>query len=179
MTIALRSMVGSGLSVSAFRRSPDVLSPKAALSKALRRAGGLEPVSLASVAAASSKGSVMRQSSGHRPTSVGNSPRDIGERLARFLRERHPQKTALSVAAETDIPASTVEKLIERCSAPSATTLWALIRAYGAQVVEASFPDAPEWISEAAHRQRIAEAEAALDRAKVALDKLKTGGRAS
>jgi hypothetical protein len=112
----------------------------------------------------------MRQSSDNRPTSVGFEPTSVGRRVAAQLRERHPVKTAQAVSAETGIPAATIEKLIERENLPSAATLWALLKAYGASFMVATFPDPPRWLTDAAHAERIARAEAALIRAKADLE---------
>ncbi|MGY2051709.1 hypothetical protein [Methylobacterium sp. JK268] len=91
--------------------------------------------------------------------------------LARFLRERHPSKTAIHVAALSGVPVDTVAKLLAREALPSGRTLLALICVYGPELLAAVLPGAnPRWLEGArilADQARL-EAELARTRAEMA-----------
>lgn len=75
-----------------------------------------------------------------------------GERTTAFLRSLHPEKTAANVAADTRgrISAKTVEKMLERQSAPSLANSIILFEVYGPEYMCALMGDrAPEWLSAA------------------------------
>lgn len=92
-------------------------------------------------------------------------------RAVAFLRQRHPVKTAASVAATTGLSAEAVKKWLERSSAPSFVACFALIRAYGPDFLTAVMEHPPAWIDTAARTARrealardIARLTAELDR---------------
>ena len=84
-------------------------------------------------------------------------------RLAAFLRERHPIKTAEHVSAATDLSPATVASLLERGSAPSAMTLLALVGAYGAEGLAALWEQPPAWLIAAARQAERDRIEAQID----------------
>lgn len=68
-----------------------------------------------------------------------------------FLRQRHPLKTPDHVAADTGVPAGTVQKWLDRGSAPSVAHYCRLWLAYGPEFLAATIERAPAWL-DAAHR---------------------------
>ena len=88
-----------------------------------------------------------------------------GERVCGFLRAIYPEKTAANVAADTGIAARTVEKWLERLSAPSWAHGLRLAAAYGPEFLCAVMDAPPTWLTEAgraASRARIEAKIAAL-----------------
>ncbi len=79
----------------------------------------------------------------------------VGERIAAFLRGRHPERTAANVAADTRgrISGKTVEKLLERLSAPSLPTWFVLVETYGPELTCAVMENPPAWLTEAGRAQ--------------------------
>lgn len=82
------------------------------------------------------------------------------ERIIAFLRQRYPSKTADNVAADIGGSAETIQKMIDRCSTPSAITFGRMIITYGPSFLVAVYPASPKWLSDAAQRERLAELEA-------------------
>lgn len=75
--------------------------------------------------------------------------RSLGERVAEFLRRRHPKKTADNVAAETGIPVKTIRTWLQRGSAPDAEGYTALWIAYGPDFLGAiAAGRSPEWLTQ-------------------------------
>lgn len=111
----------------------------------------------------------LRQSGQRSAHRGGMSAQVVGERVAAFLRARHPHKTADYVACDVGISVSTVRKWIERSSAPAAAHFGLLVYAYGPAFLAAVYPGL-SWVEtimalskrEAAQAQ-LAEAEAQLD----------------
>lgn len=115
----------------------------------------------------------MRQSSAFDPTTVGNIPTSVGERVAAFLRTLHPVKPALAVAATTGaVTPAQAEKWFARTSAPSGPALLALIRSYGPEFLAAIFDDAPAWVREAERAEKQAALERQLAETRAMLDAL-------
>lgn len=97
--------------------------------------------------------------------------RTLGERVASYLRAKHPEKTALYVASQIGVSAETVRKCLETGSVPSGAAMLALIRRYRMSFVDGVLgEDADDWIAELARQeeQRRLEAEAATIRQKLA-----------
>ena len=94
----------------------------------------------------------------------------VGERVVAYLRHLHPSKTADNVSAQTGIPAGTIQKWLDRGSAPNADAYCRLGRAYGPDFLAATWDIAPSWLSEAVREQRAAtlQAEIAALEAKLA-----------
>lgn len=97
------------------------------------------------------------------------------ERAVAFIRDRHPAKTAEHVGAETGVPADTVRKWLDGAARPGFDAYSALIAAYGLPFLAAVMIRAPRWLTEAAHAERVAHAEAALVAARAALESAKGG----
>lgn len=87
---------------------------------------------------------------------VSDAPDAAHDRMCEFLRERHPQKTAECVQADTKgrVKARTVQKWFERTSAPSFKPFYILIETYGAEFVAAVAENAPETIRDAARIEK-------------------------
>jgi DNA-binding phage protein len=88
------------------------------------------------------------------PTDVGkNRHLSAGERLAAFLRRRHPYKTAAHVAALAGVAPAAIEKMLEREALPSFATLGRLLAAYGPALLAETMDHPPAWLLEAAARR--------------------------
>lgn len=124
--------------------------------------------SLKSSSIAQASGKTLRKSGHSHARRGGVSAQVVGERVAAFLRARHPHKTADYVACDIGISVSTVRKWIERSSAPAAAHFGLLVYAYGIEFIAAIYPGL-SWAEtliamskrEAAERQ-LAEANAQL-----------------
>lgn len=81
------------------------------------------------------------------------------ERLARFLRRRHPVKTAVAVEAESGVSAAATEKLMQRGSMPGFTNLERLLAAYGPSLLLEIIDHPPEWLREAARQSGLNKQE--------------------
>jgi len=94
----------------------------------------------------------------------------VAERIADCLRQIHPTKTAERVAADIGVPAATVQKWLERGSAPNNIATMKLLCAYGPEFACAVIPAPPAWLVRAAHDEgqrriaaQIADLQAKLD----------------
>ena len=86
--------------------------------------------------------------------------RTLGERIASYLRAKHPEKTAIYVASEVGVSAETVRKWIEQGSVPNGAAMLALIRRYRMTFVdEVLGEDADEWIAELARQEALQQLE--------------------
>lgn len=81
---------------------------------------------------------------------------NVGERVIAFLRQRHPIKTADNVAADSGVPAGTVQKWLDRGSAPSVVHFARLVSAYGPDVAALAFASPPAWLDHAQRTERAA-----------------------
>lgn len=100
-----------------------------------------------------------------RQVGVSRRQLSVGERTAAFLRSVHPERTAANVAADTKgrITAKTVEKMLERQSAPSATNWIILFETYGPEFMCALLGErAPAWLTEAGRAQARAQLDAKI-----------------
>ncbi|GBD48144.1 hypothetical protein [Methylopila sp. Yamaguchi] len=85
-----------------------------------------------------------------------------GERVCAFLRAIYPEKTAANVAADTGVPARTVEKWLERLSSPSWPHGLRLVAAYGPEFLCAVMDTPPAWLTEAGRAAARAQLEAQI-----------------
>lgn len=122
----------------------------------------------------------MRQSSQASRQMSAGARTDVAERQAKaeriisFLRQRYPLKTADNVAADIGGSAETIQKMIDRASAPSAWTYGRLVCAYGPAFLCAALANPPAWIVTAAHAERLASVEAEYARITAELASLKS-----
>lgn len=99
------------------------------------------------------------------------------QRLADFLRRRHPRDTAAHVAAETGIALRTVANwLTGSVAAPTFAHAMRLVAAYGPSLVMACVEPVPGWAREAAASERRRAIAAEIDRLTHELDQI--GGAA-
>lgn len=95
-------------------------------------------------------GSIRRQ--------FGEGIRQLSEaaRVSRFLRLKYPERTAVNVSADTGgkISAKTIEKWLERSSAPSFAHAMLLIATYGSDFICACMDNPPACIREARSLRR-------------------------
>ena len=71
------------------------------------------------------------------------------QRCVSFLRAKHPAKTAQAVAADTGLPARTVERWLTLDARPSVAAFARLVAAYGAPFLAAAIPGLG-WVERAA-----------------------------
>lgn len=133
----------------------------------------LMPVSLpgSSTSMFTASGRTMGKSDRSSGRIVPSDGRTLGERVASYLRAKHPEKTALYVASEIGISAETVRKWLEQGSVPNGAAMLALIRRYRMSFVDGVLgEDADDWITDLARQeeQERLEAEAAAIRQKLA-----------
>lgn len=105
----------------------------------------------------------------HRKVS-GEASKALGERVADFLRLRHPAKTAANVAADAGLPSGTVAKWLEGAATPSLYAGLKLADAYGPDFVAAVWPNGLGFLADAARaeqarrlRAQIADLQAKLE----------------
>lgn len=107
----------------------------------------------------------MKQSCVPLPTNVCSldEREDLSGRVINFLRNKYPVKTEENVGADVGIRVTTVQKWLERHSAPSSIALVKMIAAYGPEFLAAVMGDyAPRWLIEKEHEARRAEIEARM-----------------
>lgn len=105
-------------------------------------------------------GLCMEQSSGSNRQLSDKRSTDVGRRLALYLRRLYPRDVAKNVAADTGLSITTVQKLLERESAPNAAGYVALTLVYGPEFLAAVLPSAPGWLERAVRMERLAQLEA-------------------
>ena len=114
----------------------------------------------------------MRQSSriaGHMSPVSGQ----LSERVGRFLRRRHPFKTAERVAAEVPgVTADQVAKWLSRASAPGPVAMILLIHAYGPEFLADVMDTPPSWVNAAAREARQRQLEAQLQHLQAELKRI-------
>lgn len=116
----------------------------------------------ASVPMSSASEKTVRQSSRRASHLTPASQTVVAERIIAFLRQRHPYKTADNVSAEAGVPAGTVQKWMDRGSAPSAFAVFRLLGAYGPEFASAVFTNAPAWLDRAVREERAAVLKAEI-----------------
>lgn len=101
----------------------------------------------------------VRKSSVSSQTTVCSADRsDLATRVDAFLRARYPSKTGEHVSADIGVPATTVQKWMDRGSAPSGLALVKMISAYGPEFLAAVMGDAaPRWLKQSHHVERRAQ----------------------
>ena len=104
-----------------------------------------------------SSGQAMRQQSELGPT-------EVGERTYTFLTKLYPFKTAARVSADTGLSMSSVEKMLERRSAPGPKTWPVLATTYRSRFLAAVVPDLAEWLDPAIQAERLAQLQADHER---------------
>jgi len=105
----------------------------------------------------------MRKSGVPSQTVVCSVRNDLAERVNEFLRRRYPVKTGENVRSDIGINATTVQKWLDRSSAPSSWALVKMISAYGPEFLAAVMGDtAPAWLRQSAHVERRAQIEAQM-----------------
>ena len=100
-------------------------------------------------------------------------PTDVGQRLVHFLRSLYPSGTAKNVARDTGLTVASVEKLLERQSAPNSAGFVAFTLAYGPDFLGAVLPRAPAWLDRAMRAERQADLENKIEAAQRELEELR------
>lgn len=91
-----------------------------------------------------------------------NDQKVLGHRVQKFLRSRHPVKTAACAAAATGLSEHRVSKWLEHSSAPSGSAIVALTAAYGPEFLAAVMPESCAWLDESVRAARLARVEEEL-----------------
>ena len=94
------------------------------------------------------------------------------EGLARFLRARHPIKTAANVEAETGIPSDSVRKWLNGQAQPNGAAVIAMVCAYGPELLHATVRGAPDWLSATVRERAMRELEAKIAEQQARLEEL-------
>lgn len=90
--------------------------------------------------------------------------------LIDWLRCRYPRATSINVAADTGIPAATVDNWLQGRSAPSIAHFSEMLAIYGPPLLEASFTRPTSWVTEAARMFKRAELNATIMRLQAQMD---------
>jgi len=137
--------------------SPYPLSSDVA-GEAFARLAGI-PKNLSSTPMRAVSESAVRKSPVSSQTTVCSADRsDLATRVDAFLRAKYPSKTGEHVCADIGVPATTVQKWMERGSAPNALAIVKMISAYGPEFLAAVMGDsAPQWLRPEYHVTRRAE----------------------
>lgn len=107
-------------------------------------------------------GKALRHSSASPRHRSGFNTTNVGERACRFLRRLYPTRTAENIAADLaawGVRTSTIAKMLERMTAPSAVMSAALICTYGPDYLAAILPACPDWLDKAKRDARTAQLE--------------------
>ena len=136
-------------------------------------ASALSPSMSATSLMPSASEKTVRQSSRRASHLTPASQTVVAERIIAFLRQRHPYKTADNVSAETGVPAGTVQKWIDRGSAPSAFAVFRLLGAYGPEFASAVYINAPAWLDRAVREERAAVLRAEIAALEAKLETVK------
>ncbi|WP_420415094.1 hypothetical protein [Roseibium sp.] len=87
-----------------------------------------------------------------------NGPQELRvhvERIASFLRRKHPANTAAEVACRIPVPVRTVERWFSGSpSVPSSEAILWLIWVYGPEFLTVLMPETPDWLSKAARNAK-------------------------
>ena len=105
--------------------------------------------------------------------SCGQDQKTLPERVANFLRQVHPSKTAVNVAADTGCSVYQVEKWLDASSAPSGPAIERLISAYGPEFLVAFMPDRFDWLDAALQVREAKAMESELDALQKRLNQLR------
>lgn len=79
-----------------------------------------------------------------------------------FLRHMHPSKTAENVSLDSGVPVGTVQKWMDRGSAPSVVHFARLVSAYGPDFLATAFASPPVWLNQAVREERAATLKAEI-----------------
>jgi hypothetical protein len=111
-------------------------------------------------------GMPLRQSSLKSRQLSGSDRTVVADRIVGFLRREYPFATAENVSADTGVAIATVQKWIERDSAPSCSSFLRLVSVYGPEFLAAVCPDRLGWLDAAAraeHDRKVRAEIAALE----------------
>lgn len=139
------------------------------IGETLARRAGVAKKSSSSMREVSEK--AVRHSPVPRATTVCSDRTDLADRVNEFLRRKYPVKVGECVGADLGIKATTVQKWMERTSAPSSWMLLKMVSAYGPEFLAAVMGDAaPEWLHASAHTERRARIAADIQKLQAELD---------
>lgn len=104
-----------------------------------------------------------------------NQPALLPEAVRHWLRHRFPSATAYSVSAATGISPGTVENWLCAKSSPSGQHVSVLLCVFGPEFLKSCIANAPDWIAEAAERERLRKIDLKIARLKAERDGIETG----
>lgn len=84
----------------------------------------------------------VKQSCESSPTITCSDRQDLAGRVNAFLRKRYPTKVGEHVSADIGVPVTTIQKWLERSSAPSSLVLLKMVNAYGPGSTRRNTPNA-------------------------------------
>jgi hypothetical protein len=96
----------------------------------------------------------------------------LAERIAGYLRGLYPQKPSHSVAADLNIPETTVRTWVQGNSLPSAELMNELWLTYGPTFIAAVLVPTPQWVKDCVEIERRHRVEAEIERLKAELASL-------
>lgn len=99
-----------------------------------------------------------------------NQPALLPEAVRHWLRHRFPNATAYSVSAATGIAPGTVENWLCAKASPSGQHVSVLLCVFGPAFLKSCIANAPDWIAEAAERERRREIDEKIARLKAERD---------
>lgn len=136
------------------------------------------PISVSACASSSAmssrSGMAMKQALAQSRQDDHSAPTEVGQRLASYLRGLYPFHTAKNVARDTGLSVPSVEKLLERQSAPNSAGFVAFTLAYGPDFLSAVLPRAPGWLDRAVRAERQAQLEREIEDRQRALESLRS-----
>ena len=91
-------------------------------------------------------------------------PTEVGERTYSFLTRLYPSKTAVKVSADTGLSVASLEKMLERRSAPGPKTWPILATTYRGKFLAAVVPDLAAWLDPLIQAERLAQLQADHER---------------
>lgn len=99
---------------------------------------------------------------------------EVAERVCAFIRAVHPYKPAQHVHARTGIKPRTVEKWLERTSAPMSAHFVVLFLAYGPEFLCAVAETPPDWLTQASEAARDQSIEAKIEKLRASLGQVRS-----
>ena len=82
------------------------------------------------------------------------SAKTLGEQVVRFVRRRHPTKTAANIAAETGLGEKQIKAWLEGRAAPGSVAILRLIATYGPEFQSEIMPVHLSWLDNAVMQAR-------------------------
>ncbi|PTW53587.1 hypothetical protein C8N35_11642 [Breoghania corrubedonensis] len=95
--------------------------------------------------------------------------------LLDYFRQKYPALLCQNVAADTGIPAGTVENWMLKKAQPSTSNFVRLVHVYGPSLLAAALIDTPMWLARAVREERIAAIDSQIQRLREEQESLASG----